>query len=598
MEKKVCKIGGQAVIEGVMMRGQSAMATAVRNSEHQIVVESERFTPQTDKNKFYNLPIIRGIISFVSSMAMGIKIINRSSEVFAENIEDFAPSRFEKWVSKKFKIDIMKVLIFISMIIGVVLAVGLFVILPHLATEGIIRLFKFTPNTIVLNLIAGAIRIAIFVTYIVLISRIKDIKRLFMYHGAEHKVISCYESGKELTIENAQKMTTIHDRCGTTFIFIIMIFSIIFFSFDIFSTNLWQRILIRLAFIPLVAGISYELLKLFAKFDNAVTKIFKAPGLWLQRLTTNEPDDDMVEVAIVAFNTVIELEKNPDMPTTEFITYMPPEKAIEKLMETAKTKNEAELIFMSLLDLKKRTELYAQDRIASTIQKKAEHIALQRNKGMPLQYILGSTCFYGYDFVVDQRVLIPRFDTEILVQKAIEVASTMDNPKVVDLMTGAGAIAVAIRKNVNCIMTATDISQDALEVAKINAEKNESQIEFLNGSLFAPIRGKKVDMICCNPPYIPTGELSSLDKEVADYEPLFALDGGADGLDYYRDIAQKAHLYLNDKGYLILEVGINQADKVQELLQDRYSISFAYDLNSPPIARVVVAQLRETEVID
>lgn len=592
MKKEVCKIGGQAVIEGVMMRGQNAMATAVRNSDGEIVVESERFTPLSKKSKFYSLPIIRGIANFASSMAMGIKIINRSSQVFGEEIQDLEPSKFEKWVSKKFKIDIMKVLIFISMAIGILLAIGLFVILPHLATEGIIRLFKMSPNTIVLNLIAGIIRIIIFITYIVLISRMKDIKRLFMYHGAEHKVISCYESGQELTVENAQKMKTIHDRCGTTFIFIIMIFSIIFFSFDVFSTNLWQRILIRLIFIPFVAGVSYELLKLFARFDNVFTKIFKAPGLWLQKLTTKEPEDEMVEVAIVAFNTVINLEENPDAPTQEFTTYVPLEPALEELMKVARTKNEAELIYMNILGLDKRTELYEQKSISSVTQKKAKEIALRREKGAPLQYILGSAHFYGYDLMVDQRVLIPRFDSEILAKKVIDIANTLEQPQIVDLMTGSGAIAIAVKKNANCIMTATDISKDALEVARINADKNNCDIELLHGSLFAPIKNKKFDVICCNPPYIATGELSELDREVVDFEPIVALDGGADGLDYYRDIAEKAHLFLKEKGFLLLEVGITQAEKVKDLLGDKYLINFEYDLNNPPIARVVVAQLK------
>lgn len=592
MQKKSCKIGGQAVLEGVMMRGESSIATAVRNPDGEIVVESSRFTPLAEKNKFYKIPVIRGVVNFVSSMVMGIKILNRSSEVFAGGADMGEPSKFEKWLARKFNVDIMNVLVFISMIVGILLAVGLFVVLPHLATEGIIRLFRNPPSTIVLNLIAGIIRIIIFVCYILLISRMKDIKRLFMYHGAEHKVISCYERGLDLTVENAQKMTTVHDRCGTTFIFIIMVFSIIFFSFDVFSTNLWQRILIRIVFIPFVAGVSYELLRLFAKYDNFVTRVFKAPGLLLQKLTTKEPEDDMVEVAITAFNTVMDLQNNPEKQTETFVTFTSVDKAVKELMDIVMTKNEAELIYMHILGLKKHSELYEHKRISSIDNQKAVEKAKQRVKGAPLQYVLGEACFYGYDFTVDQRALIPRFDTENLVKEGIEIAKGVEKPKILDLMTGSGAIAVSIMKNVECEMTATDISSNALDIAKLNADNNGCQIEFINGNLFAPVKNRKFDIICCNPPYIPSNDIPKLDSEVKDYEPLTALDGGVDGLDFYRDIAEKAHNYLNDKGYLLLEVGINQADKVKTLLEAKYDVSFVFDLNNPPIARVVVARLK------
>lgn len=592
MEKNQCKIGGQAVLEGVMMRGTSSMATAVRNPQGDIVVESSRFTPTEQKSKLYKLPIIRGIVSFASSMVMGIKILNRSTEVFTGEMAEEEPSRFEKWLAKKFNIDIMNVLVVISMLIGILLAVGLFVVLPHLATAGIIKLFKQEPNTIVLNLIAGVIRISIFVLYVLLISKMKDIKRLFMYHGAEHKVVNCYEHGLELTVENTQKMSTKHDRCGTTFIFIIMVFSIIFFSFDVFSNNVWQRILIRIIFIPIVAGISYELLKLFARYDNFLTRIFKAPGLWLQRLTTKEPEDQMVEVALKAFTTVIELQENPDKPTEKFVTYTSVDKAIKELTTKVESESQAELIYMHILGCDKRSELYEKKRISSIDKDIADEKAKQRQKGAPLQYILGNTCFYGYDFTVDQRALIPRFDTEHLVKTAIDISKEMKSPNIVDLMTGSGAIAISIKKNVDCQMTATDISQDALELAKLNAQKNQCDIEFLNGSLFAPIKNRKFDIICCNPPYIPTNDILGLDTEVKDYEPIMALDGGIDGLDFYRDISAKVHNYLNENGYLLLEVGINQAEKVKTLLEEKYEISFVYDLNQPPIARVVVARLK------
>lgn len=589
-EKKCSSIGGQAVLEGVMMRGKSSMATAVRNSKGEIVVESSRFVPNDQKSVFYRIPIIRGVLNFVSSMASGVKTLNRSSEVFT-GMENEEPSRFEKWLAKKFNIDIMSVLIFISLFIGLAMAIGLFVVLPHLATEGIVRLSGMNPRPIFINLIAGGVRIAIFVIYILLIGLMKDIKRLFRYHGAEHKVISCYEKGLELTVENAQKMTTVHDRCGTTFIFIIMVFSILFFSFDVFSQNFWQRILIRIVFIPLVAGISYELLKLFAKYDNVVTRILKFPGLLLQKLTTQPPEDGMVEVALKAFTTVMELEENPDKLTESFVTYTTVEKAVKELSDIVATKNEAELILMHTMGLKSFTELYAGKRVSSVEKQKAVEYAKQRIKGEPLQYVLGNACFYGFDFIVDKRTLIPRFDTEHIVKAAVELANTVDKPKILDLMTGSGAIAIAIKKSVDCEMTATDISAEALEVAKLNAKNNGCEITFLQGSIFEPVEGKH-DIICCNPPYIPESDIASLDSEVKDYEPLTALNGGADGLDFYRKIASDAPKYLNHEGYLLLEAGSGQAEAIKELLGEGFTVDFVYDLNNPPIARVVVARLK------
>lgn len=571
------------------MRGERSMATAVRDPSGKIVVESSRFTPVRERSVLFRIPIVRGVCSFATSMVDGIKTLNRASEVYT-GLENEEPGKFEKWLAKKFNVDIMSVLTVISLILGLALAVGLFVVLPHLITDGILKLFKNPPHTIVLNLIAGAVRILIFVIYILLVSLMKDIKRLFRYHGAEHKVISCYEHGLEMTVENAQKMTTLHDRCGTTFIFIVMIFSILFFSLDVFSQNFWQRILIRIAFIPVVAGISYELLKLFARFDNVVTRICKAPGLLMQKLTTKEPDDSMVEVALKAFLTVQELDTNPEKETETFVTYSTVEKSIKELADIAVTQHEAELIVMFVTGAKTKTELFDGRRVSSVQKKAAVEYAKKRVKGAPLQYVLGEACFYGYDFTVNQSVLIPRFDTEILVKEAIDIAKEKTNPKILDLMTGSGAIAVSICKNAECKMTAADISEDALTVAKFNADKNECEIDFKKGDLFKPIKDAKFDIICCNPPYIPSADMKELDDEVKNYEPASALDGGYDGLDFYRLIADEAAEHLENDGVLILEAGINQAEEIKKLLDEEFSVTFAYDMNTPPIARVVIAR--------
>lgn len=591
-----------------MMRGESSMATAVRNAEGKIVIESSRFTPAKEKSKIYRVPIIRGVINFVNSMISGIKLINRSGEVFGD--VDEAPSKFEKWLAKTFKVDIMNVVIVIGAVFGILLSLGLFVVLPQLAATGIFSLAKLDASSfkmsVLYNFIAGAVRMLIFILYLVLVSLMKDIKRLFKYHGAEHRTISCYENGLELTVENVQTQTTVHDRCGTTFMFIVMVFSILFFS--VFPVELLAgggkfvnfilRILSRIIMIPIVAGISYELLKLFARYDNVFTRICKQPGLWLQKLTTKIPDDEMAEVAIAAFNEVLKLEADKDYPTKSFDTSSTVEKLVSKYSEQLKSENEAELILMKVTGAKTETELYDGRRVSGEQTKESARYVKNRLTGAPLQYVLGETCFYGLDLKCDARALIPRFDTEVVAEAVIDRAKTMENPKILDLCTGSGAIALAVKANCEAEITATDVSRDAVELCKENVALTGLSVEVRAGSMFMPVRREKFDIIVSNPPYIQSAVVPTLDKEVAEYEPRLALDGGADGLDFYRDIAKSAKKHLNRGGYLILEAGMGQAELIKEMLIDDYDVEFIKDLNNPPIDRAVVAKIKDEAVSD
>ncbi len=343
MRKKSVGIGGQAVIEGVMMRGKRSMATAVRDENGNIVVESQYLKPVEEKSFLFRAPFLRGIFSFFGTMVSGVRTLMRSGEVFDGEQE---PSKAEKWFAKTFKVDVFSVVMAISVVIGIALSVGLFFFLPQLITTGIIALFKIDAQAnvgvqIAMNLLEGFVRMLIFIGYIALTSAMKDVRRVYMYHGAEHKTISCYEHDLELTVENAQKMTTVHDRCGTTFMFITMVVSVLIFSLTGWSGQLWVRFLIRLALIPVVSGVSYEVLKFLAKFDNPFVRALKAPGLLLQKLTTREPDDSMVEVAIVAFKTVLEMDENPDLPELKFDTKLLKRKVEEQLLSTGITKERA-----------------------------------------------------------------------------------------------------------------------------------------------------------------------------------------------------------------------------------------------------------------
>lgn len=303
------RIGGQAVIEGVMMKGPTKIATAVRKSNGEIVVDKKDLNPITSKNKLFKLPILRGVIAFISSMVTGIKCLMYSADqVDFDDDEGYEESKFEKWLDDKFGDKISDIVIYFSVFVSLIFSIGLFMILPNL----IAGIFKIIiSNRIILNLIEGVIRIGIFLLYIVLVSQMKDIRRVFEYHGAEHKTIATYESGEELTVENARKFSRLHPRCGTSFLLIVMVISIIFFSVLSWE-SVWQRLLYRLLLLPVVAGLSYEVITFTGKSKNKCIKWLTKPGLWLQKLTTREPDDEQIEVAIEAIKNVLTGNKEDD----------------------------------------------------------------------------------------------------------------------------------------------------------------------------------------------------------------------------------------------------------------------------------------------
>ncbi len=592
-EQKV-SIGGQAVIEGVMMRGKTSQATCVRDGEGTIRTECKRVTPSDKKSVFFRLPIIRGVVSFLSSLFGGTAVLMRSAEVYGEG----EPSKFEKWLSKTFKIDIMSVISALSLLLGVALAVFLFMWLPQATRILLENLFNTTFNVWAKNFIEGGLKLVVFVCYILLTSLLKDIRRTFMYHGAEHKTITCYEKGMELTVENAKKCKRVHDRCGTTFLVFVMLISIIVFAvFEsiLASNNIVLhkalRVLVKVAFLPIVAGLSYELLKGLAKTDCWVFYPLKIPGLLLQRITTREPDDQMLEVAICAFKKVLEMDKDPTVPEQDFIT---PKKINQLTAEVKESLSkagitepaEAEWIVSIALGIK-REELNSEKLAPCSKVEKIKEIVAQRITGKPLWYCIGDTEFYGYKIQVDERCLIPRPETEILVEHALK--SITKESSVLDLCTGSGAIAITVYKETGATVTATDISEKALEIAKENANANQARIEFILSDMFVGLADRKFNVIISNPPYIKKQDILTLQKEVKDFEPITALNGGEDGLDFYRIIAEKAKEHLTEKGVLLLEVGFDQAQTVKELLKDFSLVEIIKDYEN--IERIVKAVL-------
>ncbi len=311
-DKKIHKtsVGGQALIEGVMMLGPKGMATAVRNAEGEIITEYHSVKHIRDKIKFLGLPIVRGVVNFFESMIMGYKMLMYSAEVSGmEDYDEENLSKFEKWLTDKFGDKLMNFIMMLGSVLGIALAFLLFIYFPVLFFN---KLNQWTGGAITnfQGLIEGALKIIIFVAYIAIVSQMKDIKRTFMYHGAEHKSIACYEAGEELTVENVKKCCRFHPRCGTSFIFVILIFSIIVYTIvaKIFPQIAAIRILwilLRILFLPLIMGVGYEFIRYAGRHDNLFVKIVSAPGLWMQRLTTKEPTDDIIEVGITAIKAVI-----------------------------------------------------------------------------------------------------------------------------------------------------------------------------------------------------------------------------------------------------------------------------------------------------
>jgi len=296
-------IGGQAVIEGIMMRNKDKYSIAVRKPDNEIEVTVRESKVLTEKHKWMSYPVIRGVVSFIDSLITGISTINYSAS-FYDDPDEQKKTKADEIGKSIFKDKFESVLMALTVIVSVFLAVGLFMLLPYYVS----RLVKgYVASKTLLNLIEGLVRVAIFILYLVLISLMKDIKRTFMYHGAEHKCINCIENGARLTVENVMNSSRYHKRCGTSFLFIVMFISVVFFIF-IRVDNTALQIVIRLLLVPVIAGVSYEFIRWAGRNDNGFTVVLSRPGMWLQKLTTREPDEDMVEVAIKAVEEVFDWE--------------------------------------------------------------------------------------------------------------------------------------------------------------------------------------------------------------------------------------------------------------------------------------------------
>lgn len=310
-QKRITSIGGSALIEGIMMRGPKRTTVACRVDKDTIYTEDINVKPLF-KSKFWKLPLIRGIAGMIDSMRLSYKALGLSADKAMEAglVEEEEPSKFEKWLNDKFGDKLMNVIMVIATILGVALALGLFVFLPSLLFTWLVKpaLTEWSESStrLLQSAFEGVLKIALFLGYMMLVSRMEDMKRVFKYHGAEHKTIFCYENDEELTVENVRKQTRFHPRCGTSFLVVTLLVGIFVGLFIPTFPNIpVLRPVLRLLLLPVLVGLGYEFIKLCGKHDNKLTRILATPGLWAQRITTKEPDDEMIECAIEAMKAVI-----------------------------------------------------------------------------------------------------------------------------------------------------------------------------------------------------------------------------------------------------------------------------------------------------
>ncbi len=567
-------IGGQAVMEGVMMKSPDTIALSVRTPGGSIVTETKPAPPSGGQAR--SLPFIRGVLAFADSFLVGMPALMRSAELSGEEEEEEALS--EKEIHGVFALSL-------------VLAIGLFMGVPFLVSR---LLAKVVASAALLAFLEGLFRLGLFIGYIVLISRMEEIRRVFMYHGAEHKCINCIEHGLPLTVENVRNSSRQHKRCGTSFLVFVLLISVFLFMFIRFDSPLLQ-LAARLLLLPVIAGISYECIRFAGRSESKVIAALSVPGMLVQNLTTREPADDMIEVGIASVEASFDwrsfLRDNRERFGEEQAAAIdaflkeeedrlaPARRDLYLELETA-LKNagvpdadvDARRILESAAGLS-ATALAADPQVRVSKEEAAACRALaeERKTRRPLQYLLGEQEFMGLPFAVSEGVLIPRQDTEHLVQEAL--SHVPDGAQVLDLCTGTGCVLLSVLKlwrdahpDGSIAGTGADLSDEALSLAQKNAEALGVECAFKKSDLYEAVGGP-FDVITANPPYIPSADIETLMPEVRDFEPRLALDGGADGLDLLRRIISEAPKHLNGGGWLLCEIGHDQGAAASALFE-------------------------------
>ena len=555
---KSSNIGGQAVLEGIMMKNRETYSVAVRKPDGEIEVDIQEYKGVLPWKAPQKIPFIRGIFNFVDSLVLGMKTLTYSASFFEDEEEEILTEDEARKQEKK-----EKLIMNLTVVVSVLIAVGIFMVLPYYLSS-IIE--KHTSSHLVMTVLEGVIRVAIFLIYIVLISRTKDIKRTFMYHGAEHKCINCIEHGLELNVENVRKSSKQHKRCGTSFLFFVMIVSIIV-CFFITAKSQIVRVLLRIALLPLIAGISYELIRVAGN-----------SSVLLEDMAGGEPE---------AMRTESDKRTGYKTDCSDSISLKNAYKEGKEILAKAGI-TEADLDAWYLLEFvtgitKARYYMDPDQSMDPEAWKKYKEYLEKRRNHIPLQHITGSQEFMGLEFLVNEHVLIPRQDTEVLVEEALEIMKqeifrSKGCLQLLDMCTGSGCILLSVmhyaeQEGIFIEGTGVDFSEQALMVAQKNekhlrsTKKDEKgKVNWILSDLFENV-SETYDMILSNPPYIRTAEIEKLQDEVKLHDPFSALDGKEDGLYFYRKIVTDAKQFLKTGGILAFEIGYDQGKEVSDLMK-------------------------------
>lgn len=553
MKKRKEKVGGMALFNGLMLRNKKREAIGRVDDNKNIHVEINDINKNIDEDKFtiYDVPIIRGIISMKNMIASSVPYVLKSSQDVLNK-------------TSKEKIDIGKFELVSAYLIAITVILVLFAAIPNFISTFLAVNIR--------NLSQAIIQTSAFIIYLLLLAKVDSLKSLFEYHGAEHKVANAYEKleKRDITIENVKKQSRFHARCGGNFV-VYLFFLILFITFIIPSNNLIFKTILQVMLLPFLAGFSYELV-MYTEYLPNFLKFLAYPAMSIQLITTKEPSDDKIELAIYTLFGCINGENQVSI--SKFVKdYLLYNKSIKKDFNIKEALN----IFSSIKNIDVNDIFINMDGIMLDYNEQIKaNMMLNRlyKDNIPMAYIIGKVNFYNEKYIVNQDVLIPRVDSEILVEKAIEYINNENLNTMLDMCTGSGCIGISITKNSNIkYTTLIDISKEALEIANKNIilNKIDKKCSTIHSDLFSSLNNSniKYDIIVSNPPYIPTKDINGLDTSVKK-EPTIALDGGKDGMNFYRKILKQALNYLNNNAVLIFEIGYDELEKFKKII-NRYA---------------------------
>ena len=549
MKKRKEKVGGMALFNGLMLRNKKREAVGKVDDNKNIHVEINSINKNIDEDKFtiYDVPIIRGIISMKNMIATSVPYVLKSSQDVLNK-------------SSKENIYIGKFELVSAYLIAITVILVLFAAIPNFISTFLAVNIR--------NLSQAIIQTSAFIIYLLLLAKVDSLKTLFEYHGAEHKVANAYEKleKRDITIENVKKQSRFHARCGGNFV-VYLFFLILFITFIIPSNNLIFKTILQVMLLPFLAGFSYELV-MYTEYLPNFLKFLAYPAMSIQLITTKEPSDDKIELAIYTLFGCINGENQVSI--SKFVKdYLLYNKSIKKDFNIKEALN----IFSSIKNIDVNDIFINMDGIMLDYNEQIK-TNMMLNKlykdNIPMAYIIGKVNFYNEKYIVNQDVLIPRVDSEILVEKAIEYINNENLNTMLDMCTGSGCIGISITKNSKIkYTTLIDVSKEALEIANKNISLNkvDKKCSTLHSDLFSNLNNSniKYDIIVSNPPYIPTRDINGLDASVKK-EPTIALDGGKDGMDFYRKILKQALNYLNNNAVLIFEIGYDELEKFKEII--------------------------------